>query len=241
MSDRNFVAILILIVVAIVGSIIFFGSNEGVAKWIGNPLEVATGVPSGEVDEDGNPVEVQPADQVTGGENAQVTIIEYADFECPACGLFWSELKQVEAAQGDNIKLIFRHNPLTSIHPNAFVAHRAAHAAAQQGKFWEMYDLLFERQNNWSRQGSGATTSDASTIFEGYAQELGLNLDQYRQDRDSEETLDYINSHLDSGRQLSVVGTPTLYINGELVESRSATEINALIENILNSDSNDTE
>ena len=226
MSDKNFMALIVVIVVAVVGSIIIFGSSEGGGNFVGDPLQVATG----EVNEDG---ESQRADHVFGSDDARVTLIEYGDLECPACAAFFPELKALENAYPDDLRVVFRHNPLTQLHPNAFAAHRAAVAAANQGKFWEMHDLMYERQPSWSVAQAGLDISAASEVFEGYAQALGLDMEQFKTDVASQETFDFIDSHLDSGQQLGVTGTPTIFINGEEVTERSFEELSALIDSIL--------
>ncbi len=228
MSDKNFMAMIAIIVVAVVGSIIMFGGSDSASSgaWIGDPLLLATGEANGDE-------EVQAADHYRGAEDPEVVIIEYADFECPACFGFAPQLQIVEANYEDEVQVIFRHNPLSSLHPNAFAAHRAAEAAGQQDKFWEMHDILFERQPSWSAQQSGLSVSDAAAVFEGYAEEIGLDMDKFRADVESEEVFDYIDSHLDSGSQLGVTGTPTIFLNGEEITERSAEELGAIIDQIL--------
>lgn len=237
MSDKNFIIVVGLIVAVIVGSFVFLGSDSENNAWIGEPLSVATGESTGELDSDGNAVPVQPADHVKGNPDATVTLIEFADFSCPACFGFFPELKELELLYPDQLQIVFRHNPLSSIHPNAFAAHRAAEAAGQQGMFWEMHDLLYSRQSNWARQTSGFDVAGAISTFEAYAGELGLDIDQYRTDVDGEDVFNYIGSHLDSGAQIGVTGTPTLFLNGELIEQRSAEDIGSLIDALLDESS----
>ena len=219
--------LIVLIIVGVIGAVLVFGgesSNNGV--FFGEPLEVARG----QADSDGN---VQRADHVKGANDATVTLIEYGDFACPACFAFFPELQQLEAAYPDDLEVVFRHNPLSSIHPNAFAAHRAAVAADNQGMFWEMHDLLYERQPSWSATQSGLDITAAATVFETYAQELGLDIEQYTADVASQATFDFIDSHLDSGSQLGVTGTPTLFLNGEEVNERSFAELSAIIDGII--------
>jgi len=99
-----------------------------------------------------------------------------------------------------------------------------------------MHDLLFENQPLWASAQSGLTVTEAAQTFEGYAQQLGLDMDQYRSDVESEATFDLISSHLDSGNQLGVTGTPTLFLNGEEITERSSAEIGSLIDAILAAD-----
>lgn len=229
MSDKKFMAVIAVLVIAVVGAILVFGGGSSNA-FVGDPLKVATGEKPADAKPDDK---VQPADMVKGAGKKGVTIIEFGDFECPACYGFYLELDQVLKTYGDDIQFVFRHNPLTSLHPNAFAAHRASVAAANQGKFWEMYDLIYRGQPTWSRQQTGLTTAQAASIFVGYAEQLELDIAKFKTDVDSQETFNYIDSHLDSGRQLDVVGTPTLYINGELVSLRTFAELQQYIDDII--------
>ncbi len=143
-----------------------------------------------------------------GLENSKVTIVEFADFQCPACGSAHPILKQIINQYKDRIQFVHRNFPL-SIHANAEVASRAAEAAALQGKFWEMHDMLFEKQNEWS------TSLKPYDIFTGYGQNIGLNVDQFKADIDSTKVIDKIRLDKGDGEALGVNSTPTLYINGE--------------------------
>lgn len=155
--------------------------------------------------------DVQPSSHTQGA--GAVTLVEYGDFQCPFCGTFYPVLKQVKEKYGDKITFQFRHFPIASSHPNAMAAHRAAEAAAKQGKFFEMHDILYERQQSWS----GSTS--ASTVFEGYAQQLGLNMDQYKADVVSSAVNDVIQADVKEGQKLRVSGTPTFFIDGQKIDS----------------------
>lgn len=118
----------------------------------------------------------KPTQHITGNTKANVTLVEYGDFQCPFCAQYHSIVEQVEEKYKDRIAFQFRHLPLLQIHQNAFASARAAEAADAQGKFWEMYDVLYQRQNEWS------SSTKSLEIFSGYAQQLGLNVDQFKQD-----------------------------------------------------------
>lgn len=197
--DRNFWLMLVGVVVILGGIFAFAGgkSSEGNVKFEGNALEV------------------QADDHVKGEGTEGVTLIEYADFECPACAQFYTFLKQLETDYGDRIQIVFRHFPLTSIHQNATAAHRASIAAGNQGAFWEMHDTLYENQFRWARANSGLDVATASDAFESYAEQLNLDIEQFIADVAAEETFRTINEGIDSGAQLGVTGTPTLFLNGE--------------------------
>jgi protein-disulfide isomerase len=147
-----------------------------------------------------------------GQENGIVTVTEYADFQCPACAQFYPLVKQVKEQFKDEVRFEFKHFPLVQIHPNATTAHRAAQAAAAQGKFWEMHDLLYEQQQAWS------DSTSATTIFEGYAQQIGLDVEKYKIDAASSDILSIINADIDAGKNLNVTGTPTFFIDGKKIE-----------------------
>lgn len=221
MNDKVFFGVIGIIIVGIIGAVIAFGGGSTGQAFMGDPLEVQTGQTE------------QRADHVLGEGNKGVTIIEYSDFECPACLQFYPELSQIKSEYGDDIEVVYRHNPLSQLHPNAFAAHRAAIAASNQDRFWEMHSQIFEGWQSWSRQASGLSLEEAATVFEQYAEQLGLNMDQYREDVKSEETFNFIDSHLDSGSQLGVTGTPTVFLNGEEITARSAEELRVLIDEII--------
>ena len=101
---------------------------------------------------------------------------------------------------------------MDSIHPNARAAHRAGEAASNQGKFWEMHDLLYENQQSWTN------LSNVTSVFEGYAQQLELNMEQYKADVAKASTNDIINADITEGQKLKVTSTPTFFINGVRIE-----------------------
>lgn len=155
----------------------------------------------------------QPSNHVQGAGNKKVTLTEFGDLQCPACKQYFPLVKQVKAAYGDDIIFQFKHFPLTQIHPNAFAAHRAAEAAGKQGKFFEMHDLLYENQDSWSQ------TQNPSQIFEGFASQLGLNMDQYKADVASEAVAGTINADVKEGQNMGANSTPTFAINGKKIDN----------------------
>lgn len=166
-------------------------------------------------------------------ESAQVTLVEYADFQCPACKQSTGMIDQALADYGDQVRFVFKHFPL-SFHQNAKSAAIAAEAAGRQDKFWEMHDLLFERQGEWSPLGVG----EARNKFGEYAQQLGLNVQQFTADMDDSELSQLVDSQTNEGNQLGVMGTPTFFVNGKRVESAYPL-IQAAIEAELEDDTQD--
>ncbi|GEM_PF-110606 len=156
---------------------------------------------------------VSDADWVHGNPVSSVTLVEYADFQCPACAQYHPMVKALEQEFGGDVQFIFRHFPLTRIHPNAVDAGKAAEAAGQQGKFWEMRDILFERQTEWSPKPRPQAT------FIGYAQELGLDVGRFEDDMDRDDIEDKIDAHAQSGFASGVNATPTFFLNGEKMDT----------------------
>lgn len=157
-------------------------------------------------------VTAETSNNFYGQEEGVITLTEYADFQCPACGGFFPIISQVKEQFKDQIRFEFKHFPLVQIHPNATAAHRAAQAASNQGKFWEMHDRLFEQQQSWSQSNNPAT------VFQEYAQDLGLDMEQYNAEVGSSETLAVINADIALARDNDVSSTPTFFLDGEKIE-----------------------
>src|SRR5688500_2016396 len=160
-----------------------------------------------------------------GPATAVVTLEEFGDFQCPPCGLLHPVLKTMKQEFGDKIRVIYREYPLVPSHPHALSAARAAEAAGQQGKFFEMHDEILEKQQRWDK------AFDARPIFEGYAQKIGLNMEKYRQDVTSEAVEQRIFLDGKRAHALGVQGTPTVFMNGREVpfESLAPEKLRVLI------------
>lgn len=141
-------------------------------------------------------------------------LVEYGDFQCPACGQFYPTVEEVIKKYEDKIKFTFKHFPIDSIHPNARAAHRSAEAAGLQGKFFEMYDELYKNQSSWSG------LSNPIPAFEGYATNLGLDLTKFKADFTSATVNATINADLSEGKtKYKVDATPTFVLNGEVLDN----------------------
>lgn len=155
---------------------------------------------------------------VGGGVDAPVTMIEYSDFQCPACRTYYPILERLQSEFGESMQFVYRHYPLRQIHPNAAAAAAAAEAAGRQGKFWEMHNMLFERQASWS------DLSQPNNVFAEYADELGLDVEQFRTDSVSDEVQDRVRRDEASGTRAGVPGTPSLFLNGERINNPNTYE-----------------
>ncbi|HEX5704098.1 MAG TPA: thioredoxin domain-containing protein [Pyrinomonadaceae bacterium] len=149
--------------------------------------------------------------------SSPVVLEEYGDYQCPPCGILHPVLKQIEHEYGDQVRFVFRHFPLTKIHKNAMMAAQAAEAAGNQGKFKQMHDRLYGTQNGWK------DLSDARPTFIGYARELGLNVEQFTRDMDSSAVQQRIASDMQKGSGVGVSGTPTVFIDGQMLRYEATT------------------
>ena len=142
-------------------------------------------------------------DHIQGRADAAVTLLQYGDYECPYCGAAYPIVKDVQAQMDERLRFVFRNFPITTSHPHAERAAEAAEAAAVQGRFWEMHDLLYENQSHLEDED-----------LRGYAERLALDLGAF--DRDLAEHLhaDRIHADFMSGVRSGVNGTPTFYVNG---------------------------
>ncbi|MFH0830721.1 MAG: thioredoxin domain-containing protein [Parcubacteria group bacterium] len=146
-----------------------------------------------------------------GSTQATTTLLEYSDFQCPACKVYQQAVTEILNEFGDKLRFEYRHFPLPN-HRNSGLAAFAAEAAGKQNKFFEMADKLFEKQADWSE------SSDARDQFISMARELGLNEDQFKQDIDSQTTKDEIEADLAAGKVDGVNATPSFFINDAKIE-----------------------
>lgn len=146
---------------------------------------------------------VDPRDWARGPASAPVTLLEYADFQCPFCRRAFFELERLRRGLGDRIRFVFRHFPLSQMHPYATQAAEAAEAAGAQGKFWEMHDALFTHQDALGREALRA-----------HARSLRLDVDRFTRELDEHRYLPKVRRDFRDGVRSGVNGTPTMFING---------------------------
>ena len=143
--------------------------------------------------------------------SASIVLVEFGDYQCPACGVYHPFVKQLLTDLAGKVTFVFRNFPLSQ-HQNSNISAYAAEAAGLQGKFWQMHDKLYETQNDWS------SSSDAKSIFQTYAKEMGLNMDQFNKDIDSQAVRDLIKKGENDGNLVGLTATPTFYLNGVIME-----------------------
>lgn len=171
---------------------------------------------------------ISSSDWVKGNSESKIVLVEYSDFQCPACGVYHPVVKQLVEEFGSDIAFVYRQFPLRQIHPNADLAARVTESAGVQGKFWEMHDLLFENQQEWSNQ------KNAVDNFVKYAESLGLESEQFKRDIDSKEVKQKVNEDYNGGVLLKVSGTPTFFLNGKKLQNpRNYGEFKSIIEQAI--------
>lgn len=206
--DKKFWMVILLLIVGFLGVLWFGGKKEGVES---------RDLPTTAI-----------AKHITGKQGAVVTLVEYSDFQCSACAAYYPIVEQIVKKYKDQISFEYRHYPLTTIHRNAFAAARASEAAASQGQFWEMYQLLFVNQSAWADSGN------PQTAFEGYARQLGLDMNRYKTDFASRETNSAINASIQDFNKLDLPqSTPTFLLNDKKIQPRNAQEFSKLIDEQL--------
>jgi len=185
------------ICVVVLGALIFFSRDDSVDV---TNLDASKAV---------SQTENEIGDIVYGNASSKVLLIEYGDFQCPGCAAAYPQLSQIKEMYKDQIGFVFRHFPLTTIHPNALAAATVAEAAGLQGKFWEMHDKLYENQTSWS----DIDPSKREDVFTGYAKELSLDMDKFTEDLASSKVTNKVARDRAFGNKVGVSSTPTVFIN----------------------------
>lgn len=213
MKDSFYRTPVIIVAVGLVGlALLMMGSGGKKERVGGDLLDIA-------------PVAYEA--HTKGSPTAAVVLVEYGDFQCPACKAYAPATKKMIEKYGSQVRFEFRHFPLP-MHPNAIPAARAAEAASAQGKFWEMHDKLYENQESWANLG------DPKDTFAGYAAELGLDMVKYGADYAAEELAGRVVADMNEGKAKRVDYTPYFLMNGQRIENPSNEEAFAkMIEDAL--------
>lgn len=192
--SKGFLAAIVVVVLIFVGIFAFSGHKSG--------SNSSSSASNG-----------QPTSHTEGKGQTGVTLVEYGDYQCPYCGEYFPIVEQVAAKYNDQIKFQFRNFPLINLHQNAFAAARAAEAASLQGKFWDMYRLIYEGQSQWSE------SNNANQFFQQYARQLGLNMSLFNRDYSSNQVNNAINADKAEGDKLNIQGTPTFFLDDKQLDN----------------------
>jgi protein-disulfide isomerase len=163
------------------------------------------------------------ADITYGPAGAPVVVMEYGDFQCESCARFAPMLAALRKKYGDRVQFVFRFFPL-SYHKYGMLSAQVAYAAFLQGKFWEMYDLLYERQKEW------AGAADASPYFESYANSLGLDMSRFRNDVNAQTTKTFVAAQGAAAMKAGVTHTPWFAVNDTVLVPKKIGDFEALID-----------
>lgn len=205
--DRTRWIIFIGACVVMLGGLIFFSSKDKVDTSNTDPATIVT---TGDI-----------PDHVYGNKESKVVLIEYGDYQCPGCGAAAPQVKAIADEYKQDIAFVFRNFPITSIHPNALAAAAVAEAAGQQGKFWEMHDLLYQTHSVWSNY----SIDERSKSFEGYAKQIGLDIEQYKTDAGSKKVSNKISLDKSLGAKAGVESTPSFFLNGTEVDKDTVSDV----------------
>ena len=210
-GDKKFIiGIIVATVVLLVGGV-FFASRMG-----SSDSPTSASAPVNDVQK--KLLEIVSDDYIKGNKDASVTVIEYLDFECEACGAYYPLMKQLAEEFKTDVRFVNRYFPLPG-HKNGMQAALSVEAASKQGKYWEMHNILFENQEKW-----GEKQAADPKIFEEYAKQIGLNVDQFKKDVVSKEVKDRVERDKSSGEKLGNTGTPTFFLNGEKIQNPKTSE-----------------
>ncbi len=160
------------------------------------------------------PDKITSDDWTRGNASSTVTLVEYSDFQCPACYSYFPMVEKLFKESSTTILMVYRHFPLPQ-HANAIPASKASEAAGKQGKFWEMYNIIFTNHDLWEN------STDAKTIFTEYAKKLGLDMTKFASDYALKEIEDKITTSVKAGSKAGINSTPTFYLNGKKIKNPS--------------------
>lgn len=212
------VAVMSTLALVFVLNFLFSGKSAGAFGLLANNNQPTQQVPQDNLQPTDDTQPTQPTnppkdvdekvDHIWGNKNAKVTLIEYSDFECPYCLRHYDTTKQIQQTYSNDVRIVFRHFPL-SFHPNAQKAAEASECAAVQGKFWEMHDKIFEA-NRAQKMGVDQWKSDAK--------DLGLDTVKFNKCLDGGEMAARVAADQSEGSNAGVGGTPATFVNGQMLE-----------------------
>lgn len=209
----------ILIVIAILFVVVF------IARALMAPDSSQTGSTSSDLSQENK--DALKTGATIGDPNSKVVVTEFGDYQCPACAAWHTFVKDTMLPKyQDKILFVFKNFPLP-IHKNAKAGAYAVEAAGLQGKFWEMHNIVYENQSEWENE------SNPNGKFEEYANRVGLNIDQWKKDRESSKIKDLVEKDTKLGEKLNLPGTPSFLVNGVLVQTKSETDLTQAIDQAL--------
>jgi protein-disulfide isomerase len=222
-QNKIFIEVVLGTLVLLFGGVFLF-SRGGSANTSGGQVNSALLEPAGGQTTGG----IVDGNYIQASASAKVNLVEFGDYECPACGSYNALVKQVLTEFAGKITFAFKNFPLSQ-HTNANISSYAAEAAGLQGKFWQMHDKLYETQSVWTN------STDAGTIFKVYANDLGLDHARFESDIDSQKVKDIVEKDLGDGNAIGINSTPTFYLNGIKMDNpQNINDFTKIIQEALN-------
>lgn len=213
--------VVVVVAAAVFGGVLMFGGggNSGNAEAV--PAEV---------------LRKPDSNTITEAENGGVTVVEFLDYQCPACQQYYNSVtKPIEEKYEGRINFVTRNYPL-DMHPLAMPAAKAAEAAAEQGKYQEMYDALYQDWQSWAVAQGGQQVSDnseqAKRKFNEYAQKIGLDMEKFHKDQNSPQIEQRIERDRSDAEKAGVEGTPTIFVNGKQFEPPQNQPANVIVDEL---------
>ena len=204
--NKVFIIVILTTVVLLVGGVFLFTKNGGGSGQTGKTVNMSLLVPQNAIATSG----YQNDTYLAASTSASVFLVEFGDYECPACSMYSPMVKQLLTEFAGKITYVFRNYPLPQ-HKNAPISSYAVEAAGLQGKYWEMHEKMFATQSDWSG------LSDPKEVFMGYAKELGLDVNKFTTDIDSSTVKNKVQYDLNDGNTVGLTETPTFYLNGQKI------------------------
>jgi protein-disulfide isomerase len=157
----------------------------------------------------------------------KVVVVEFADYQCPACAYVAPKVKELRDTYKDNVTFVYRNFPLKTIHPNSVISAQMARIAGEQGKYWEMHEKLYTSQTEWE------SLSDPTNIFISYAEQMGLATSSIKEKLSSGAYVDKINSDLKDGESVGVNSTPTFFVGNKIIRSADYNALKKAIDDAI--------
>lgn len=206
-------AILLITIVLIFGAVFFLGKTSSSPKTIEDSVSLQIDYSKG---------------QKIGSDSAKLKLVEFSDFQCPACYAAEAVVEQIRVSYPREVQIIYYHFPLPQ-HSYSRKAAYLSEAAGEQGKFWEMHDKLFSTQSQWSSMSE----SDAQAFFLSLSRDLGLNEDKVKQGLTGDVFKEKIDAEIAEGKRLGINSTPTFFLNGHKLNLQSFADLNTAVVNEL--------
>jgi protein-disulfide isomerase len=221
--NKVFIGIILITAILLIGGVFLFTKNGGNTNQKGKSVNMSLLIPQNAIATSG----IENGIYLPASASATVNLVEFGDYECPACGIYSPFVKQLLTDFAGKITYVFRNYPLPQ-HKNAPISSYTVEAAGLQGKYWEMHEKMFNTQGDWSN------LSDPKEVFMGYAKDLGLDINKFTNDINSSTVKEKVQNDTNDGNTIGLTETPTFYLNGQQIAlSGTYDQFKALVQSAL--------